>query len=386
MSVPSSSDRAVVWLRADGDDLDPARHGAKACGLQELLRLGLAVPAGFVVPIDAAAAMATAVRDGVRTDLVEELRAAVDALEREADGPLTLAVRSGAAASLPGGYETLLDVKPDEVPGAVAAVVASSGAARADAVARAMGGGEAPPTAVIVQRQVDTRLDDRSGAGVVTSRDPVSGAPGLFGAVAWQARGDAVMAGTIPVDPVATIDVRCPQVAHDLRAEASRLEEELGSPVELELAVSAGALWYLQLRRFPPPAPATPDRDDRRPPGDPAARGQPASAGIATGALMVDLDDALDAIDAGRSVIVALETTSPGDVEVMVGAAGVITVLGSPQSHAAVVTRAAGVPAVVSVQGMTIDANGIALGGEHIGAGTGLTIDGAGGAVWVDPP
>ena len=99
--------------------------------------------------------------------------------------------------------------------------------------------------AVIVQRQIDATLDDDSGAGVVTSRDPVTGAEGLWGSVAWRRRGDAVMAGTIAVDPITSVEARLPDVATQLHADSAALEQELGSPVELEFAIERGELWYL---------------------------------------------------------------------------------------------------------------------------------------------
>ena len=98
----------------------------------------------------------------------------------------------------------------------------------------------------------------------------------------------------------------------------------------------------------------------------------------------MDPDDALDAIEAGWSVIIALETSSPGDVTVMVRAAGVLTVLGSPESHAAVVTRRADVPAVVAVQGLTISDARIDLAGRSVRVGETLTVDGTRGQVIVD--
>ncbi|MFT5202112.1 MAG: pyruvate,orthophosphate dikinase [Candidatus Aldehydirespiratoraceae bacterium] len=373
----------IVQISADGAPLDPLTHGGKACGLQELMRLGLRVPPAVIVPMEPAAEIAAGVETGVVTREFSELADAVDEMTvgwKCDEG--RLAVRSGAAISLPGAFQTLLDVLPVVVPEAVAAVVASTRGLRAETIVRAMGVDEVPPTAVIVQRQVDTTLDDYSGAGVATSRDPVTGADGMCGSIAWRCRGDAVMAGTIAVDPVTSIDSRCPDVAEQLRADTARLEEELGSPIEVEFAIESGELWYLQLRTF--------GLADAAPSGGAEAttagtkvvgQGRPASAGVATGELHVDPDDALDAIEAGRPVVIALETSSPGHVTVMVRASGVLTVLGSPESHAAVVTRGASVPAIVAVQGLSIDEHGISLGEHIVRVGEQLTVDGTRGVV-----
>lgn len=380
MAAAGEERSGIVVIAGDGAPLDPLRHGGKACGLQELLRLGLSVPAAIVVPIDAAAEIAEGVEIGVVTTAFADLADALDELRRIPGAHDTrFAVRSGASISLPGAFDTMLDVKPDDVPEAVAAVVASTRGLRVETIVRAMGVDEVPPTAVIVQHQVEATRDDLSGAGVVTSRDPVTGKAGMAGSIGWRQRGDAVMAGTIAVDPAASIDGRLPATAARLREDTARLEAELGSPVELEIVIEQGELWYLQLRTFAPPAVdgATPELEGA------VAHGRAASAGVATGELHVDVDDALDAIDAGRSVIIALETSSPGDVPVMVRAAGVLTVLGGPESHAAVVTRGAGVPAVVAVQGLVIGDHGIDVAGRRVEVGAAVTIDGTRGSVFL---
>lgn len=187
------------------------------------------------------------------------------------------------------------------------------------------------------------------------------------------------MAGTIPVDSISSVERRCPDVAAQLRADCARLEGTLGTPVEVEFAIGRGELWYLQLRPFDLPTNEPADAPPTA--GEIAGRGRPASPGVATGELHTDVDDALDAIEAGRSVIIALQTSSPGDVPVMVRAAGVMTVLGNPESHAAVVTRSARVPAVVSVQGLTITEAGIEIDGHTIAIGEAVTVDGTRGQV-----
>jgi pyruvate,orthophosphate dikinase len=379
----------IVRIAADGAPIDPLTHGAKACGLQELMRLGLRVPSAVIVPVEPAAELAAGVETGMVTTVFAELADAINELTAgwEGDEEHRMAVRSGAAISLPGAFQTLLDVLPEVVPEAIATVVASTRGRQVEIMVRAMGVDDVPPIAVIVQRQVDATLDDYSGAGVATSRDPVTGADGMCGSIAWRCRGDAVMAGTIAVDPIASIESRCPGVAEQLRADTARLEEEIGSPIEVEFVIESGELWYLQLRTF--------GLADAAPSVDAGAttagtkvvgQGRPASAGIATGELHVDPDDALDAIEAGRPVVIALETSSPGDVTVMVRASGVLTVLGSPESHAAVVTRGASVPAIVAVQGLSINEHGISIGERTVRVGEQLTVDGTRGVVLVADP
>ncbi len=380
--MSSPGETGIVAVDATGVDLDPALYGAKACGLQRLMQFGLSVPPAFVVPADVAAVIASGVDDGVVTDEFANLALAVDELlDSDDHADLLLAVRLGAPVSLPGAFDTVLDVAPQAVPEAIQTAVASTRGLLVETVMRALGEDGVPPIAVVVQRQVDGTRDERSGAGVASSRDPLTGADGLCGSIAWQARGDAVMAGTVAVDSIATVDARCPEVATRLRADAVRLEREWGSPVEVEFVIESGELFYLQLRAL-----AFPEGSDGQAVSGTGGetvlgRGRRASVGIAAGELHVDVDRALDAIEKGRPVIIALETSSPSDVPVMVRAAGVMTVLGSPESHTGVVTRGADVPAVVSVQGLVITPEGIQFGDAAFPTGTLLTVDGTRGHI-----
>lgn len=365
MSVPEP----IVAISADGPDLDPAVHGAKAVGLQRLMRLGLPVPPAVVVPIASARAIAadeTAGRD--------ELRAAVRTLGGPGD---RLAARSGAAISLPGAFETLLDVLPSVVDAAVVTVVESTRGLRVETIARALGHDRVPETAVVIQRQVDATADERSGAGAASSRHPVTGEPGVTGSFVWQVKGDAVMAATTPVLALDAMLERVPDAHARLVADLARLDAELDSAVEVEFTVARGELSYLQLRTFE----VTTDAAELPAGSLVIAEGQPASAGVGRGRVHVDVDDALDAVDRGEPVILVLETSSPSDMTAMVRSAAVLTIMGGRESHAAVVTRGAGVPAVLAVQGLTIGADHIVLGERRVDVGEELMVDGTTGRI-----
>ncbi|NIS35783.1 MAG: hypothetical protein GWN79_24125, partial [Actinobacteria bacterium] len=237
---------------------------------QRLIQLGLPVPPAIVIPVSV-------------TPSHDDLASALDLLP-----PGPLAVRSGAAVSLPGAYDTVLDVDPVDVGDAVAAVRASAGTRRALAVARALGLDAVPPTAVLVQSMVDTTGDEASAAGAATSVDPVTGDAGLHGSVAWRARGDAVMGGSVPVEPIEELG-RLPAVLERLDADVARLHDELGGPLEVEFGVESGVLWYLQLRRLETPPPVG---DGGHPAMRLLGRGRPASAGFGVGELHTDVDTA----------------------------------------------------------------------------------------------
>ncbi len=363
--------RTIVFISAQGPELSPRRHGAKARGLQDLLRAGFDVPPAFVIGVEAADRIASG-------DSLRELDDAVERLVHDVGEP-RLAVRSGAVVSLPGAFRTLFDVHPDGVQEAVRTVVVSTRSPRASAIANALGLESVPPTAVIVQRQVDATADRYSGAGAATSRDLFSGDTGPVGSFAWRTRGDAIMAGTVPVESLVALGRRCPDVLDRLVADLRSLESDLDGPVEVEFAVESGRLWYLQVRRVR--GSTRPDRGLRPEGSVVVGIGRAASPGMAAGELMTDIDEALDAIDIGRRVILALDTTSPSEVEAMTKAAGVITVVGSPECHAAVIARAAGVPAVVSVRGLTIATDHVMIGDVRVARGEVLIVDGTTGTI-----
>ena len=363
---------SIAVISGTGPDLSAAVHGAKACGLQILKRRGLPVPPAFVIPIGE-------VERVVAGELRHELESAVEGLT---SGVATgkLAVRSGAEFSLPGALETVLGVDYGEVAEAVALVAASTRSPRASAVATVMGLQSVPPTAVVVQLQVDATADDLSGAGAALSRDPLNGSRNPTGSYASRTRGDLVMAGTVAVESLDGLASRSPGAMARLTADLTGLDSDLGHPVELEFVVESGQIWYLQLRKADITE-STATRTARHDEVSILGSGRAASAGRASGELQTNVDDALDAIDSGRSIVLALETTSPADVEAMTKASAVITVVGGPECHAAVVARASGVPAVVSVSDLVIAHDHVMIGPIRVDVGEVLVVDGTAGTI-----
>jgi pyruvate,orthophosphate dikinase len=359
----------IIPLSADGPDLDPVAHGAKAVGLQQLMRFGLPVPPALVIPVRSACAIAAD-----RSTGRDDLRAALGALRGTGD---RLAVRSGAAASLPGAFETLLDVAPADVEAALVAVVESTTDPQVEMIARALGYERVPETAVVIQRYVDATADDRSGSGAASSRHPVTGEERATGSFGWRVKGDAVMAAAVPVVSLDDLVDRVPEAHERLVAALEQLDAALGSAVELEFTVERGELWCVQLRTF-----TIVGKHEQLPFGSAiVAEGQPASAGVGRGRVQVDIDDALDAIDRDEPVVLVLETSAPSDMAAMVRSAAVVTVLGSRESHAAVVTRGAEVPAVLAVQGLQIAADHVMFGDVRVAVGDDLVVDGTTGRI-----
>ncbi len=126
----------------------------------------------------------------------------------------------------------------------------------------------------------------------------------------------------------------------------------------------------------------------------PIGHGLPASPGAASGRIVLTADEAVAAGDRGEAVILLRSETTPDDVLGMQAARGVLTVRGGLVSHAAVVARGWGIPAVVGASEIVIDGDAITIGADRLNAGDEITIDGGTGAIYrgalatasADPP
>jgi pyruvate,orthophosphate dikinase len=455
----------VRWIRAVSAELDdpPATIGGKAHGLVVLHRLGLPVPAAFVVTTDACREFRRTGR--LPEGLMAEVTTAVAALESTtgrrfgaSTAPLVVSVRSGAATSMPGMMGTVLNLGLTTA--STAALAREAGGTRfANAARRAFLDGVAavgerlggpPPddpigqlewalravfsswdaprartyralhdipddlgTAVVVQAMVFGNRDDRSGTGVAFSRDPNTGERVPFGDVAFERQGDDVVSGRSRTRPLRELAERAPAVWADLLDALDRLERHLRDACYVEFTWESGRLWVLQVRpgRYVGRAAvrvATDLVDEGVVGRDEAlrrvtahdlehartrriaatdddvvlGRGVGACPGVVSGRVATTSDSAVRLAAAGPVVLVRPET-SPLDMRGLAAARGVVTARGGPASHAAVVARAMGKPAVVGVAGLTIDADRatVTVGGRTVGEGTVITIDGTGGEI-----
>jgi pyruvate,orthophosphate dikinase len=205
-----------------------------------------------------------------------------------------------------------------------------------------------------------------------------------------------------------------PAVAAELRDHAARLERHVADLCDIEFTIEDGRLWLLQTRigkRSPQAAlrialdmaedetlPLTRADAVRRvaslladPPTIASARsglvlpivtGLPASPGIATGPIVTSPEAALRSADAGPPAILVRAETSPDDVHGMAVAAGILTSRGGLVSHAAVVARGWGIPAVVGAAGIEVGDGRIVVGDRTLAAGEVITIDGRTGEVF----
>ena len=297
---------------------------------------------------------------------------------------------------------------------AIEAVFRSWTGDRARAYRRHEGIAEDMGTAVTIQAMVFGNRGEDSGTGVAFTRNPSTGERTLFGDIMFNAQGEDVVAGARETQELAVIDERLPAVADELRRHADVLERHYADLCDIEFTIETGRLWLLQVRlgkRSPraalriaidmaddPTFPvsraeavrrvahqlAPPPRVFVRAAGgpQPIGSGLPASPGVATGAIVTTSGAAEAAADSGTSVILVRTETSPADVRGMACAAGVLTARGGLASHAAVVARGWGIPAVVGASAVRPSDTAVEIGGHSFAVGDEISIDGSSGEIF----
>jgi pyruvate,orthophosphate dikinase len=268
-------------------------------------------------------------------------------------------------------------------------------------------------TAVNVQSMVFGNRDDSSGTGVGFTRDPATGAPGAYGDFLVNAQGEDVVAGTRNTEPISSLETRFPSIYAELTSIFDRLERHFRDMCDTEFTIEQGKLWMLQTRVGKRTGPAAlrmavdMTRDDRirlsreeavgritpdhleavlhphfaRTGLQALCKGLAASPGAAVGRAYFSADDAVEAVQRGERVILVRTETSPEDVHGMMAAEGILTSRGGLVSHAAVVARGWGKPAVVGAESIRISGTSFSSGGVTVSQGDVISIDGTSGEV-----
>ncbi|MFL6101764.1 MAG: pyruvate, phosphate dikinase [Actinomycetes bacterium] len=268
-------------------------------------------------------------------------------------------------------------------------------------------------TAVTVQAMVFGNRDDRSGSGVAFSRNPNTGEQVPFGEVLFGAQGEEVVSGGSLTRPLHDLADRVPAVWTGLLEALDRVEEHHRDACYLEFTFEAGGLWVLQVRpgrlvggaavrvavdladadaigRREALLRVSPQqlrhvRTPRIVAADVLTRGLGACPGVAVGRVATTADTAAR-MAADGPVILVRPQTSPLDMHGLAAAAGVVTARGGPASHAAVVARAMGKPAVVGATDLSVDVASVRAGGQTVPEGALIAIDGTGGEVVLGRP
>ncbi|HUA43995.1 MAG TPA: pyruvate, phosphate dikinase [Solirubrobacteraceae bacterium] len=268
-------------------------------------------------------------------------------------------------------------------------------------------------TAVNVQQMVFGNKGDASATGVAFSRDEVTGAPEPSGDFLVNAQGEDVVSGVrTPRDIRELADVM-PEAHEQLMEIMHTLEAEYKDMQDVEFTVEDGRLYMLQTRNAKRPAQAavrfavdavseglltreealktidagkldallhpTFDRSDGY---EVLAHGVAASPGAAAGEIVFTAAEAVEQGHAGKDVILVRPFTEADDVAGFHAARGILTSEGGKASHAALVARGMGVPAVTGAQvAVDLEAGEVTIDGRVFKAGDRIGIDGSEGTV-----
>jgi pyruvate,orthophosphate dikinase len=272
-------------------------------------------------------------------------------------------------------------------------------------------------TAVNVQQMVFGNKGDTSGSGVAFSRDEITGAPEPSGDFLVNAQGEDVVSGVRNTLDIAEMADKLPQAHEQLMEILRELESHYKDMQDTEFTVEEGRLFMLQTRNAKRPAQAAVrfacDAVDEgllskeealvtidtasldallHPTFDPKAEfevlasGVSASPGAAKGEVVFTASDAVSAAEDGRDVILVRPFTEADDVAGFHAARGILTSEGGKASHAALVARGMGRPAVVGADELVIDlkAKEIRVDGTVISEGDRIAIDGTKGCVTLE--
>jgi pyruvate,orthophosphate dikinase len=318
--------------------------------------------------------------------------------------------REGAGARFP-------QDPAEQLTRAIAAVFRSWQAPHAHAYREANGIAHDLGTAVIVQAMVFGNAGGRSGAGVGFTRDPTTGAPGLWIDYLPNAQGEDVVSGRRVAHGAADLARTMPAVWQELVDDAARLEAAFADMQDIEFTVQDGHLHLLQARagkRSPLAAlrialdladegviDAAIARERTRKlaverivttrvaGGDgatvaPLGHGASANAGVATGEIALDETRAKLRAAAGAALVLVRRDAETADLAALELAHGLLTARGARTSHAAVVARQLGKACIVGCATLSIDfaARSVRFGDRTLAEGDLVTLDGNTGAIY----
>jgi len=302
------------------------------------------------------------------------------------------------------------------------AVFRSATGHKARTYARQMGWKSTLPTAVNVVTMIFGNMGDDSATGVAFTRDPSTGEKKMLGEYLVNAQGEDVVAGIRTPKPIEEMAREMPKTYKEFMRIATLLEKHYKNMQDVEFTIEQGKLYMLQTRNGKRTARAAikiavdmareklitkeeairrvtpadvdfllhPQFDeqavkDAKHDGRLLTTGVNASPGAASGMLAFDADLAEQWGKEGRSVILIRPETKPDDVHGMVAARGILTARGGATSHAAVVARQFGIPAVCGADSLQINLTErtVSSNGHVLREGDWVSIDGARGEAYV---
>jgi pyruvate, orthophosphate dikinase len=273
-------------------------------------------------------------------------------------------------------------------------------------------------TAVNICSMVFGNLGMDSGTGVAFTRDPASGAQGVYGDYLQNAQGEDVVAGIRNTVPLADLEKLDKKSYDELMEIMQTLEEHYRDLCDIEFTVERGKLWMLQTRVGKRTAAAAfriatqlvdqglidmdeavsrvsgaqlaqlmfPRFDEKAAGKKRIAHGMNASPGAAVGKVVFDSYTAVKWSRSGESVILVRRETNPDDLNGMIAAAGILTSRGGKTSHAAVVARGMGKTCVCGAESLDVNTKQRIMRAPHgveVHEGDVISIDGTSGDVFL---
>ena len=272
-------------------------------------------------------------------------------------------------------------------------------------------------TAVNVQSMAFGNMGDDCGTGVAFTRDPATGAKGLFGEFLTNAQGEDVVAGVRTPMHISEMEQKFPEAFAEFKKVCKTLEDHYRDMQDMEFTVEHGKLYMLQTRNGKRTAQAAlkiacdlvdegmrteeeavamidprnldtllhPQFDAKAlKAATPMGKGLGASPGAACGKIVFTADDAEAWNERGEKVVLVRLETSPEDITGMKASQGILTVRGGMTSHAAVVARGMGTCCVSGCSDIVMDeANKkFTLAGKEFHEGDYISIDGSTGNIY----
>ncbi|MCI9143737.1 MAG: pyruvate, phosphate dikinase [Lachnospiraceae bacterium] len=309
------------------------------------------------------------------------------------------------------------DDPKDQLMGAIKAVFRSWDNPRANVYRRDNDIPYSWGTAVNVQSMAFGNMGDDCGTGVAFTRDPATGAKGLFGEFLTNAQGEDVVAGVRTPMKITEMADKFPEAFEQFKDVCATLENHYRDMQDMEFTVEHGKLYMLQTRNGKRTAQAAlkiacdlvdegmrseqeavamidPRNLDTllHPQFDaaalkaatPAGKGLGASPGAACGKIVFSAEDAEEWHARGEKVVLVRLETSPEDITGMKAAQGILTVRGGMTSHAAVVARGMGTCCVSGCGDIAMDEENkkFTLAGKEYHEGDYISIDGTTGNIY----
>ncbi len=406
---------ANIYFFEEGVE-DKTFLGNKGGNLVTMTKLGFPVPPGFTLSIEA-------YRRYHKTGELpmKEIDDAIARLEKKTGKVLgkglMVSVRSSAPVSMPGMMDTVLNVADRAtLVSSAKRIFESWDNLRAVEYRRLNNIPTDLGTACIIQSMVMGNKDDRSGTGVIFSRNPSTGQKGLFGEWLGKAQGEDLVSGARTPQPVATLREQMHEVYDQLEKLAQRLEKHFKDMQDIEFTVESGVLYMLQTRNGKRSGQAavkiavdlvkekilTEEEAIMRVTAEdlrallykrlkspeaavPIAEGLVAAPGAASGRVVFNPAEAVRMAKKNEKVILVRPETSPDDIQGIAAADAVLTSRGGLTSHAAIVTRAMGKPCVCGAEEVKIDMErGVfEARGQIVKKGDEVTLDGNTGKLYL---